>query len=155
MRHRLATLIVCDACNCCSSLAWLWVSLRGRPPSRPRKRAASMPALVRSRIRSRSNWATPANTVKTNTPPGVVVSRCSVRLLNCTPRLARSLTRPIRCCVLRPSRSRRHTVSTSPVRNVSIILASSGRSSLTPLAVSVYIRSHPAFRSASICKSRF
>jgi hypothetical protein len=54
----------------------------GRPPRRPRARAAASPALVRSRTRSRSNSAKAANTWKTSLPPGVVVSICSCRLQN-------------------------------------------------------------------------
>ena len=50
------------------------LSTEGRPPWRPRARAAASPALVRSRIRSRSNSARAAKTWKTSLPPGVVVS---------------------------------------------------------------------------------
>jgi hypothetical protein len=46
----------------------------GRPPVRPRARAAASPALVRSRIRSRSNSARAAKMWNTSLPPGVVVS---------------------------------------------------------------------------------
>jgi hypothetical protein len=49
----------------------LWpVSTEGRPPWRPRARAAASPAAVRSRIRSRSNSARAAKTWKTSLPPG-------------------------------------------------------------------------------------
>ena len=51
----------------------LWsVITDGRPPRRPRARAAASPAAVRSRMRSRSNSARAANTWKTSLPPGVV-----------------------------------------------------------------------------------
>jgi hypothetical protein len=47
----------------------------GRPPRRPRARAAAGPALVRSRTRSRSNSARAANTWNTSLPPGGGVDR--------------------------------------------------------------------------------
>src|SRR5215213_5753524 len=68
------------------------VSTDGRPPRRPRARAAASPALVRSRMRSRSNSANAANTWKTSLPPGVVVSMASWRLRNPTPHSARPVT---------------------------------------------------------------
>lgn len=45
---------------------------------RPRAAAATRPARVRSRIRSRSNWPSAPKTWKISRPPGVVVSICSV-----------------------------------------------------------------------------
>ena len=49
----------------------MWaVMTEGRPPCRPRTRAAANPAAVRSRIRSRSNSARAAKTWKTSLPPG-------------------------------------------------------------------------------------
>ena len=49
----------------------MWpVSTEGRPPRRPRARAAASPAAVRSRIRSHSNSARAANTWKTSLAPG-------------------------------------------------------------------------------------
>ena len=62
-------------------------SFFGRPPCRPRARAAASPACVRSRIRSRSNSARAPKTWKISLPPLVVVSICSVRLLKPTPPL--------------------------------------------------------------------
>ena len=50
-----------------------------RPPRRPWERAAARPALVRSRMRSRSSAA---KTVKMNCPVGVVVSRFSCRVMS-------------------------------------------------------------------------
>jgi hypothetical protein len=47
----------------------------GRPPSRPRARAADKPALVRSLINWRSNSARLAKMLKTSLPLAVVVSR--------------------------------------------------------------------------------
>ena len=68
----------------------LWaVTTEGRPPWRPRARAAASPAAVRSRIRSRSNSAPAAKPWKTSLPPGVVVSIASWRLRNPTPHSAR------------------------------------------------------------------
>jgi hypothetical protein len=57
-----------------SRATWsLWpLSTDGRPPRRPRARAAASPALVRSRMRSRSNSAKAAKTWKTSLPPGGV-----------------------------------------------------------------------------------
>jgi hypothetical protein len=49
----------------------LWaVMTNGRPPWRPRARAAASPAAVRSRMRSRSNSARAAKTWKTSFRPG-------------------------------------------------------------------------------------
>src|SRR5215217_4181849 len=66
------------------------LSTEGRPPWRPRARAAASPAAVRSRIRSRSNSAKAAKTWKTSLPPGVVVSIASWRLRNPIPRSAQA-----------------------------------------------------------------
>jgi hypothetical protein len=49
-------------------------SLEGRPPVLPRARAALSPAIVRSRMRLRSNSARAANTWKTSRPAGETVS---------------------------------------------------------------------------------
>src|SRR6266508_6539942 len=57
----------------------------GRPPVRPRARAAASPALVRPRTRSRSNSASAAKMWNTSLPPEVVVSTCS-----CSERPSRS-----------------------------------------------------------------
>ena len=46
------------------------VTLRGRPPTRPRARAAVKPACVRSRISSASNSANAAKIPKTKRPFG-------------------------------------------------------------------------------------
>jgi hypothetical protein len=50
------------------------VILYGRSPLRPRARADSSPAVVRSEMRSRSNSASAAKIPKTSFPAGVVVS---------------------------------------------------------------------------------
>src|SRR5664279_722698 len=71
-------------------LTWSPVSRGGRPPRRPRARAAARPALVRSLISSRSNWANAANRWNTSRPPGEVVSIDSVSDRNPIPRVSRS-----------------------------------------------------------------
>ena len=53
----------------------------GRPPTRPRARAAASPAKVRSRINARSNSASEAKMWKMSLPPAVVLSMFSARLL--------------------------------------------------------------------------
>ena len=50
---------------------------RGRPPLRPLARAASRPAVVRSRITERSNSASAAKTWNTSLPVAVDVSMLS------------------------------------------------------------------------------
>src|SRR5699024_1405109 len=62
------------------------VSDGGRPPTRPRARAAASPALVRSVMMSRSNSAREAKMWKTSRPPGEVVSMFSCRDRNSMPR---------------------------------------------------------------------
>src|ERR1017187_2661511 len=59
--------------NCSTTFTWSVLSLRGRPKRTPRCLAASRPAPVRSRIRSRSNSAMPAKTVMIILPACVVV----------------------------------------------------------------------------------
>ena len=51
--------------------------LRGRPPMRPRARAAASPAMVRSAISSRSNSANAAKMPNARRPLAVVVSICA------------------------------------------------------------------------------
>src|SRR3546814_8587214 len=69
-------------------------------------RAARRPAWVRSRIRSRSNWASEPKMLNTSIPPDVVVSICSVSERKPTPRAASSPTFSIRWLIERPRRSR-------------------------------------------------
>ena len=57
----------------------------GRPPRRPRRRAAARPALTRSWINERSNCASAPKTWNRNSPCGVVVSIRSVSERNATP----------------------------------------------------------------------
>ncbi len=63
------------------------VMVAGRPPTRPRARAAATPARERSMIISLSNWASAEKTWKTRRPPGVVVSIPSWRERKPIPRL--------------------------------------------------------------------
>jgi hypothetical protein len=75
---RIVATLYCPDRYICSASFSLWtVMTEGRLPWRPRARAAASPALVRSRMRSRSNSARAANTWKTSLPPGVVVSIAS------------------------------------------------------------------------------
>jgi len=108
------------------------VIVRGRPPTRPRARAAANPARVRSRINCRSNSANAPNRWNTNRPPAVVVSIASVTDRNPTPRSRSAVTVSIRCGRDRPNRSNRHTTNVSPGRSESNAATSSGRSSRLP-----------------------
>ena len=63
------------------------------------------PALVRSRIKSRSNWPSAPNTWKMSRPPGVVVSMLSVSDRKPTPRASSAPIVSIRCGRGRPSRA--------------------------------------------------
>ncbi len=63
------------------------------------------PALVRSRIKSRSNWLSAPNTWKMSRPPGVVVSMLSVSDRKPTPRASSAPIVSIRCGRERPSRA--------------------------------------------------
>jgi hypothetical protein len=87
-RHAVAfSAVPCRAqfCRPCPAAIWsralrsLSGVMTGRlPPGIPRSRAAFNPALVRSRIRSRSNWASEPKILNTSIPPDVVVSIYSV-----------------------------------------------------------------------------
>jgi hypothetical protein len=134
---------------------FLLSSFRGLPPVRPRARAEANPAMVRSRINSRSNSANAPKMWKTRRPPADVVSRFSVRLLNPIPWASRSVTVSIRCLRLRPSRSRRHTTRVSPGRRIVRACAHPGRSVADPLMRSSSTRSQPALCRASRWSSRF
>jgi hypothetical protein len=91
-------LVYCPEAYISPATRTLWaVMTDGRPPWRPRARAAANPALVRSRMRSRSNSAKAAKTWKTSLPPGVVVSIASCRLRNPMSRSARQVTVSTRC----------------------------------------------------------
>lgn len=68
------------------------VTTLGRPPMRPRARAAARPSRVPETISSRMNSARAAKTWKTSLPPGVVVSRFSCREVKPIPRRRRSPT---------------------------------------------------------------
>ena len=47
--------------NLQAARTWSALSFEGRPPLRPRALAAASPAIVRSRMISRSNWAKAPN----------------------------------------------------------------------------------------------
>jgi len=81
-----ATVMSCCSYNRRAVRTWSADNRGGRPPVRPRARAAASPAWVRSRMRSRSNSANAANTWKTSRPPGEVVSIVSCSDRKTTPR---------------------------------------------------------------------
>lgn len=69
-------------------------SAGGRPPLRPRRLAAARPATTCSRVSARSYRAGDPKMSNNSSPCGVVVSICSVRDRNATPRfLARASER--------------------------------------------------------------
>ncbi len=129
------------------------VSSGGRPPCRPRARAAANPAWARSWMSSRSNSARAPNTWKIKRPPADVVSMFSVSERNPTPCFPSSFMESIRCLSDRPSRSRRQTTNVSPGRSWSFNLSSSGRCAAAPGITSVKIRKQPASLSALVCKA--
>lgn len=136
-----------------TSLACFSSRLDGRPPVLPLALAASSPARVRSRIRSRSNWANDPKILNMSVPPGVLVSIDSVSERNCTPLASKSLMSSTRFCRDRPSLSSFQTTTVSPSRSRSSMWSSSGRCAFAPDATSVKIRSQPTFSSASRCRS--
>ena len=91
--------------------------------------------------------------LNTSVPPGLLVSIASVNERNCTPLPSNVAIRSTRFCILLPKRSSFHTTTVSSSRRRSSIWSSSGRCVLAPDATSVKIRSHPAFTSASFCRS--
>ncbi len=110
---------------------WSALSFEGRPPLRPRALAAASPAIVRSRMISRSNWANAPNRWNTSRPPAVVVSIDSRSDRNPTPRSSSAVTVSIRWRRERPRRPRRQTTRVSPGRGRSKTLSSSGQRSST------------------------
>ena len=131
------------------------VSLVGRPPIRPRSRAALIPALVLSRMRLRSYSERALKIWSVKTPLGVLVSIFSDSDTKPMPCFSRSETIRIRSARFRPSRSSLFTQRISPARSALRQLSSSGRSVFLPLACSWWIFSHPCAVRASICRSRF
>ncbi|KGJ01961.1 hypothetical protein IC63_15615 [Paracoccus sphaerophysae] len=105
----------------------------GRPPNRPRRRAAASPSRVRAAIRSHSNWAIAANTWNTSRPAGVVVVS-SAMLRKPAPWAWMGATIPRRSRSDRLRRSYLVTTTTSPGRSWSINRSSSGREMRVPNA---------------------
>jgi len=70
----LRTELVWSAVNVRSCRSFSGPNFLGRPPCRPRARAAAKPVIVRSLMRSRSNSASAPKTWKTSLPPLVLVS---------------------------------------------------------------------------------
>ena len=142
----------------CRVSAWarfLSSSSGRRPPLLPRPRAASSPALVRSRMRSRSNSARAAKTWKTSLPSLVVVSMLSWRLRNPIPRSRRAASVSTRWRSDRPRRSSFQTTTVSPLRAKLRACSRPVRSAPAPPAVSMKMRSHPALVRASFWRSNF
>ncbi len=106
----------------------------GRPPCRPRRRAAARPARTRSWVRERSNCASAPKTWKRNSPCGVVVSICSVSERNATPRSFSSFIVASRWDSDRPRRSSFHTTRQSPGLRKASAFPRPARSSPLPLA---------------------
>ncbi len=88
--------------------------LGGRPPRRPRRRAATKPAITRSRVSARSYWASAPKSENSNSPWGVLVSICSVSDRKATPRFFRSVMIARRLVNDRPRRSSFQTTKVSP-----------------------------------------
>jgi hypothetical protein len=86
----------------------------GRPPVRC-ARSALKPASVRSRICSRSNSASDAKIGTIKLPPKVVVSSCSGRLRQPTPRFENVWIVSTRCGSERPSWSSLLTTNSRPI----------------------------------------
>lgn len=139
-----------------SAVAILLEAAFGLPPLRPLALAASRPCLVRCRVRSLSNWDSPAKIVSSRFPCGVVVSS-HVSLSDFIEAPASCILSMIESNSLteRPSRVSSVIITVSPERSESIILSSCGRSFFTPDIFSLYIRSHSDWVSRSVCPSRF
>jgi hypothetical protein len=139
----------------CSNARRFSSSTGGRPPWRPRARAAESPAIVRSRIRSRSNSASALNTWKMSRPPLVVVSMLSCSERNPTRRSRSSCTLCTRSTSERPNRSSFHTTMVSPLRAKARASVRPGRSAFAPPATSVNTLRQPARLSSSRWRSSF
>jgi hypothetical protein len=99
-----------------ASAAFLASSAFGLPPNLPLARAAFSPALVRSRITSRSNSASAPKIWNTSLPPDVVVSMFSCKLLKPMPLALKPFISSMSCLRVRPSLSKRQTTKVSPAR---------------------------------------
>ncbi len=118
-----------------ASCLWCGVRAVGRPNLTPRAFARVLPSPVRAMISSRSNSASPPNTVSISLPCGVVVSaQVSFRELKPALRSPTAASTLSRSRVERASRSSRVTISTSPwssrLRSLASSARSKGRSSL-------------------------
>ena len=84
------------------------LSIRGRPPIRPRARAVDRPARVRSCISRGSNGASAEKMLKTSSPGAVVISIALSQIerkpIPCSRSFSTSVTR---CGIERPKRSKR------------------------------------------------
>ena len=132
-----------------ASFALFSSSALGLPPRLPLALADSRPAIVLSRMISRSNSAKAPKTWKISLPPAVVVSSDSLRLRKPTPRPSSSPTRSISSRSDLPSRSSLATTRTSPSRHQSNASRSLARSASRLLIFSSKTRSQPSARSAS------
>jgi hypothetical protein len=101
-----------------------------------RRRAARSPALVRSAISARSNWATAPSTCSENMPCGVVVSIGSRRLRKCAPTASSCSMTARRWLTERARRSSLTTTRVSPGRISCSRRASTGRLRSAPEACS-------------------
>lgn len=104
------------------------VMVGGRPPTRPRRRAAASPAVTRSLVKARSYWASAPKTWNSSSPDAVVVSIPSVSDRKATCLSFSVFTMESRCGNERPSRSSFHTTSTSPGRTNSSAFVNAFRS---------------------------
>ena len=106
-----------------------------RDTNLPRRRAAAIPALVRSRIRSSSNSPIAASTLNSSRPAGMLVSIPWSTTIRSTPSASSSPAGCVRCRVERASLSSFTTATASKLRRLAfaIISSSAGRRSLEPL----------------------
>ena len=109
-----------------------WVSAGGRPSRLPRARAAARPSLVPAEMAARPRSASPSNTRKIASPPGLVVSSSSRSDRSPAPRRRTSATVAISSRCVRPSWSRLATRRMSPGRRDSRQSRSRGRPASCP-----------------------
>lgn len=114
-----------------------------RPPSRPLPRAAANPALVRSRIKSRSNSGSAPIRWKMSFPPGVVVSMRSVSEIKSTPRSLRRLRVSMRFLSERTIWSSFQTITVLPDRINARSCSNPLHSNVEPIMTSLKYFSQP------------